>query len=635
MSTATQHSAATATTINNTTAGDTAAKETPSPAAMDDAATSAAATVNPLLSATTATVAEVAEGKKEGEDGGGKVRIGQEDHPQQEEEEDDSSVISSTTDSTQSSEDISQQPHTRNLSNGESNDPMVQPKDAHELYTRALQHKQEGNELFQVGQYDKAARSYRKGTSILKHWSAAGGSQEQRIASGEDNVMESDSNTPREDLSCIEEQIKALLLTLQTNLSMVCFQQNKFQQSKDIASKVLDTDSQNVKALYRRAMAYKKLGEMSAAKQDLKLACTVDPTNRAVKKELYTLQKEMEQEKQSQRARLAKAFSAKGKSGSFLYGDKEEEERKKELDKRKKEEEEQKAREKRKLEWEEECVKRLSIGEEAISFQEFEKQVQEKEKKAREELKRKEKEQKEKERQAKKKLEKENNTNGALDSEVDSDDEVLTEKEMQMLRGYKKTKDGRTTSYFTREQSEAEKKLLGNIAPKRLDASASMVPQRLDSMQSVSSTKSASVWNNAGTWEEKDTSEWCNGSLKSFLKNASVEIDLYSGKVSEVNSLTGDASVAFVSGKKRYVFDYSATIKYEIMDEGDDVVAKGTLKLPDISSASIHELEIEVMAWKNAPRMEIETVVGKCRDALIANIRQQVLAFVNAFNEQY
>jgi len=57
------------------------------------------------------------------------------------------------------------------------------------------------------------------------------------------------------------------------------------------------------------------------------------------------------------------------------------------------------------------------------------------------------------------------------DASYASDDE-LTEKELAMFRGYKKTSDGRTTSYFTREQSEHEKALIGNIAPQRLEASA-------------------------------------------------------------------------------------------------------------------------------------------------------------------
>lgn len=219
--------------------------------------------------------------------------------------------------------------------------------------------------------------------------------------------------------------------------------------------------------------------------------------------------------------------------------------------------------------------------------------------------------------------------------ESDSSDDELTEKEMQMLRGYKKTSDGRTTSYFSREQTEEEKKLLGNIAPQRLNA-ASAPPQRLESTTSVSSGKSSSAWNQAGTWEEKDTSEWCNSSLTSYLKEASVEIDHFTARVNEVKDLFGDASVAFVSGKKRYVFDYNTVINYVILDEGDDELASGTLKLHDISSTAISdELEVDVMAWKKAPNEANIDIAHKCRDALVNQIRSQVLAFVSAFNAQY
>eukprot|EP00956_Cyclotella_meneghiniana_P040522 scaffold198162_cov30-Cyclotella_meneghiniana.AAC.1 len=60
-----------------------------------------------------------------------------------------------------------------------------------------------------------------------------------------------------------------------------------------------------------------------------------------------------------------------------------------------------------------------------------------------------------------------------------------------MLRGYKKTSDGRTTSYFTREQTEKEKELIGCIQPKRLESAASnassATPSEQLSSQSVGS----------------------------------------------------------------------------------------------------------------------------------------------------
>jgi len=486
----------------------------------------------------------------------------------------------------------------------DADDSELAPKeDPIDLIARAVSHKDEGNDLFKAGDLTKASRYYRKGTSLLKN-----------LNSG---------NTG-------DEQVKALLVSLQTNLSMVCFKQNKYQQSRDVASKVLDVESTNVKALYRRAVASRKIGDPDAAKKDLKRALQHDPNNRAVKKELIVIKKELEKEKQSKKAALAKAFSGKG--SSFLYDDKEELEQIRAAEKAAKKEAEEKAKGKRKADWEDECVKRMSSGGEAISFEDYEKDLKKKEEDAEKEkkkLEKKEDERKRAERQAVKEATKKEK------EESDSSDDELTEKEMQMLRGYKKTSDGRTTSYFSREQTEEEKKLLGNIAPQRLNA-ASAPPQRLESTTSVSSGKSSSAWNQAGTWEEKDTSEWCNSSLTSYLKEASVEIDHFTARVNEVKDLFGDASVAFVSGKKRYVFDYNTVINYVILDEGDDELASGTLKLHDISSTAISdELEVDVMAWKKAPNEANIDIAHKCRDALVNQIRSQVLAFVSAFNAQY
>ena len=486
----------------------------------------------------------------------------------------------------------------------DADDSESAPKeDPIDLIARAVSHKDEGNDLFKAGDLTKASRYYRKGTSLLKN-----------LNSG---------NTG-------DEQVKALLVSLQTNLSMVCFKQNKYQQSRDVASKVLDVESTNVKALYRRAVASRKIGDPDAAKKDLKRALQHDPNNRAVKKELIVIKKELEKEKQSKKAALAKAFSGKG--SSFLYDDKEELEQIRAAEKAAKKEAEEKAKGKRKADWEDECVKRMSSGGEAISFEDYEKDLKKKEEDAEKEkkkLEKKEDERKRAERQAVKEATKKEK------EESDSSDDELTEKEMQMLRGYKKTSDGRTTSYFSREQTEEEKKLLGNIAPQRLNA-ASAPPQRLESTTSVSSGKSSSAWNQAGTWEEKDTSEWCNSSLTSYLKEASVEIDHFTARVNEVKDLFGDASVAFVSGKKRYVFDYNTVINYVILDEGDDELASGTLKLHDISSTAISdELEVDVMAWKKAPNEANIDIAHKCRDALVNQIRSQVLAFVSAFNAQY
>ena len=48
-----------------------------------------------------------------------------------------------------------------------------------------------------------------------------------------------------------------------------------------------------------------------------------------------------------------------------------------------------------------------------------------------------------------------------------------------------------------------------------------------------------------------------------------------------------DASVAIAGGKKRYIYDYHATVEYEISDGGGEVVASGSLRLPEVHSANM------------------------------------------------
>lgn len=478
--------------------------------------------------------------------------------------------------------------------------------DPNETLLKAIDLKTQGNNHFTAGNLTHAARSYRKGTSLLK---------------------------PLNQSNLGDPQVKSLLLNLQTNLSMVCYKQDKHAQAVKVATCALEVEKENVKALYRRAVALRKLGDLEGAKKDLKMALGCEGGNvKVIQKEWQSVKVELEQLKKKKKAALSKAFSSKG--GSFLYEDKEEEEKRKEKAKKDKEEAEKVALQKRKQDWEDECVSRLADGKEAISFEDYEKELKKKEKeeeKARKKAKKEEEEKRAAQRRAARAASKKEESD-------DDDDDELTESEMKMFRGYKKTSDGRTTSYFTREQTEEEKKLLGSIAPQKL----SSPPQRLDSNASSPSnatSNSASAWNQAGTWEEKNTSDWCNSSLEKHLKEARVETNSLTASISEVKDLTGEASVVMVSGKKRFVFDFNSNLKYKITNKEDDKVGSGTFNLPEISSTSIDdELEIVVTKWKkNLEETEDITTESlmQCRDALVNQIRSQIAAFVAAFNAQF
>jgi hypothetical protein len=302
-----------------------------------------------------------------------------------------------------------------------------------------------------------------------------------------------------------------------------------------------------------------------------------------------------------------------------------------------------------------------------VSFEEWDKQRRKKEEKAEKARKKAKKAEEDKRREERRRAKASSSTDDVANSNDDgSDDDVLTEKELAALRGYKKTSDGRTTSYFTREQTERERELIGSIAPRRLDESSTS-PSPTSNLVGVEvgsggggGGSGPSAWNASGTtWEEKDATDWCTKTLERCLLDtppsahySDTSLTTYLASVRGVSDVKGDASVAIAGGKKRYIYDYHATVEYEISNEGGEIAASGSLRLPEVHSANTssgneEELEVEVLAWKKAPsssslpqdddivmsNMERDCI--ECRKALVADVRKSVLGFVEKFNENF
>lgn len=304
-----------------------------------------------------------------------------------------------------------------------------------------------------------------------------------------------------------------------------------------------------------------------------------------------------------------------------MYDDKEREKQKKDEESKRNKQEEEELLKKRKVEWEDECVKRMAKGEQVISFEDWDDERKKKEK----EVEKRKKEERRKAREAAQ----------AAEKDDEDSDEELTEKELAQLRGYKKTADGRVTSYFTREQSAHEKTLIGDIAPQRLEASS--IPTSTVPSPAEAAKGNPSAWNQAGTtWEEKNTTDWCREQLETRLKETKVNVGELVSLVTTVENMTGDASVAIASGKKRYIFDFHCKVLYEIRDsDTDEVVASGSLKLPDICSTHHEELEVEAKGWKKKPSSDLAHKAEACRDALVPAVRESVTQFVSDFNNEY
>jgi tetratricopeptide (TPR) repeat protein len=460
---------------------------------------------------------------------------------------------------------------------------------------KAVALKEEGNAHLKAADLDKAVRAYRKGTNALK-------------GLNEDNTG--------------DDQVKALLISLANNMAMVLGKQAKWGECIKVSKTALQVDASNLKALYRTAVAQRETGALDESRGTLKRALEIDSNSRECKLELAKVKKAIDDAKKKERAVFGGAFD-KGTGG--LYEDREEEMKAKRMkkleDERKEKLKKENEEKKEKKDWEDECVSRMAKSEPPVSFDDW-KAEKDAVKKAEEDKKKKE----EEERARKKREEKKAKKHEVVKVDGDSSDDDIGN-----LKGYKLTSDGRKTSFFNNELTEEQKGLIGDITPKAIEvASIPEAPQR------ISSEQGASAWNKAGTWEEKDTSEWCRTTLTELLGDVDHEGDTLSAKVTKVDDMAGDSSVVVVAGKKRYVFDITCVLPFEVcaVDKEGKAVGKGKLKLHDISStaAADGEWEVEVEWKKGSGDAGVKEIVVK---QLVEGVKQALSTFVQRFNSQY
>ncbi|GBG79509.1 hypothetical protein CBR_g29656 [Chara braunii] len=121
----------------------------------------------------------------------------------------------------------------------------------------AAKRKEEGNALFKAGKIVRASKKYEKAVKLIDYDSSFDDEQK-KVA-------------------------KALKIACNLNNAACKLKLKQFNETVKLCSKVLESDSQNVKALYRRAQAYMGADDLDLAEYDLKKATDIDPENRDVK----------------------------------------------------------------------------------------------------------------------------------------------------------------------------------------------------------------------------------------------------------------------------------------------------------------------------------------------------------------
>lgn len=158
------------------------------------------------------------------------------------------------------------------------------------------------------------------------------------------------------------------------------------------------------------------------------------------------------------------------------------------------------------------------------------------------------------------------------------------------MRGYKTTADGRKTTFFHHELDDKTKELIGDITPKAISSSQNVAQ--------VSKTQ-GSAWNTAGTFESKSYTPWAIDRISTLLNGVSLNIPEGEGGGGGVitlknSSLDGDAEIAINRGKRKHIYDFSATVDWELEMKGDADDIKGSFSIEDVSGDCEYDITTKV-----------------------------------------
>uniref|UniRef100_A0A8D0GFI5 Protein unc-45 homolog B n=1 Tax=Sphenodon punctatus TaxID=8508 RepID=A0A8D0GFI5_SPHPU len=114
-----------------------------------------------------------------------------------------------------------------------------------------VQLKEDGNKYFQTNDYENAIKSYTKAIKLTKD--------------------------------------KSLLAVLYRNRAACCLKKENYAQAASDASRAIDIDAADIKALYRRSQALERLGKLDQAFKDVQRCATIEPRNKNFQETLRRL----------------------------------------------------------------------------------------------------------------------------------------------------------------------------------------------------------------------------------------------------------------------------------------------------------------------------------------------------------
>ncbi|WCJ34649.1 chaperone binding ATPase activators [Euphorbia peplus] len=139
-------------------------------------------------------------------------------------------------------------------------------------------------------------------------------------------------------------------------------------------------------------------------------------------------------------------------------------------------------------------------------------------------------------------------------------------------------------TYWVREVSRDAAPL---PLPKKLD------PNHLQSPQ----PQLGSLWNRAGTWEEKNLNQWATHRINDLLLSLpSLDFSSGNAQLTHLSKCSGDAFLVTVRNKKRVGYTYELALKIKgewiIKEESKNVNAH--IDIPEFSFGELDDLQMEV-----------------------------------------
>jgi tetratricopeptide (TPR) repeat protein len=487
-----------------------------------------------------------------------------------------------------------------------------------EQVVEAEQLKSEGTDLFKKKNFQDAISKYESALEKLNS-----------TVDSDDEPEEEEEAAADQEETEIAKKTSELVQACHLNCAICYIKQKDAEAAVSSATKVLVVNAAHVKALYWRGKAYHQLNKLDKAKKDLFAAAKLDPTNKATRAELKACTDKLKVLNAKAKAKQKKKAGFLSGGDCDMYGEKQDLDSIKAANAKKKRQEEDK---KRKEEAKEAAKKKKAAKPtksnfnpgDANDYSKWDNLSDSEEEEEQEEVapvvKKAEPPKPKPKRQSKK-------------AESDSDDEEVDIAKLGGVKGYKTLADGRKTTFFNREMTEQEKNLIGDITPKALTT-----PDKKPEAASTTSNSGGSVWNQAGTFEERDHSAWCKKSLEGHLVQAQVDRGAVSLTVTAVKDLEGDGSMCVIRGSKRYIFDFSFTLEWQATLAGGKK-AKGKLSYCDCDNDCTESGEFEVeVGWKkitSEQRSQLQPIVGKAGTGLQEAVVAQIRAFVAEFRASF